>query len=134
MWWSRFKPTLVHEECVVDKVALRQIYLHTVQFFPVSYSTISAPYSFIYHLWLVQQDHYYLQCGLGSSVRIATGYRLDHPGIESRWGCNFSHTSRPALGPTQPAVQCVPGLSQEVKQPGRGADHPLPSSAEVTKG
>ena len=25
-------------------------------------------------------------CGLGSVVGIATGYRLDGPGIESRWG------------------------------------------------
>jgi hypothetical protein len=28
---------------------------------------------------------YYI-CGLGSSVGIATGYGLDGPGIESRWG------------------------------------------------
>jgi hypothetical protein len=36
----------------------------------------------------------------GSSVGIVTGYGLD--GLESRWGRDFSHTSRPALGPTQP--------------------------------
>jgi hypothetical protein len=29
-------------------------------------------------------------CGPGSSVGIATGYRLDGPGIESRWGRDFS--------------------------------------------
>ena len=29
-------------------------------------------------------------CGLGSSVGIATGYGLDGPGIESRWGARFS--------------------------------------------
>jgi hypothetical protein len=38
--------------------------------------------------------------GQGSSVGIATGYGLDGPGIESRWGIKFSHTSRQALGPT----------------------------------
>jgi hypothetical protein len=62
---------------------------------------------------------------------IATGYGLDDPGIESRWGRDFSHTSRPTLGPTQPPVQWVPGLSPEVKRPGRGADHPPSYSAEV---
>ena len=48
----------------------------------------------------------------GSSVGIATGYGLDGPGIESRWGRDFPHLSRPALGTTQPPVQWVPGLSQ----------------------
>jgi hypothetical protein len=32
--------------------------------------------------------------------------------IKSRWGRDFSHTSRPALGSTQPSVQWVPGLSR----------------------
>jgi hypothetical protein len=48
----------------------------------------------------------------GRSVGIATGYGLDGPGIESRWGRDFSHTSRPALGLTQPPAQWVPGLSR----------------------
>jgi hypothetical protein len=72
--------------------------------------------------------------GLGSSVGIATDYGLDGPEIEARWGCDFSHTSRPALGPTQPPVQWIPGFFLGVKRPGRGADHPPPSSAEVKKG
>jgi hypothetical protein len=50
--------------------------------------------------------------GPGSSVSIATGYGLDGPGIESQWGRDFLHLSRPALGPTQPPVQWVPGLSR----------------------
>jgi hypothetical protein len=35
---------------------------------------------------------------MGTSVGIATGYGLDGPGIESRWGRDFPHLSRPDLG------------------------------------
>jgi len=52
-----------------------------------------------------------LDCGPGSSVGIATGYGLDGPGIESRWGRGFPHLSRPVLGSTQLPVQWVPDLS-----------------------
>jgi len=47
-----------------------------------------------------------------SSVGIATAYGLDGPRIESRWGRDFLHLSRPALRPTQPPVQWVAGLSR----------------------
>jgi hypothetical protein len=47
------------------------------------------------------------RCGPGSVVSIATGYRLDGLRIESRWGRDFLHLSRPALGPIQPPVQWV---------------------------
>jgi hypothetical protein len=50
--------------------------------------------------------------GSDSVVGIVTGYGLDGPGIESRWGRNFPHLSRQALGFTQPTVQRVPGLSR----------------------
>jgi hypothetical protein len=44
----------------------------------------------------------------------------------------FITASRPALGPTQPLIQWVPGaLSQGIKLLGREADHSTPSSAEV---
>jgi hypothetical protein len=71
--------------------------------------------------------------GRDSSVGIANGYGLDGPGIESRWGRDFSHTSRPALGPTHPPVQWVPGLSWGESGRGCGADHPSPSSVVVKK-
>jgi hypothetical protein len=62
--------------------------------------------------------------GPGSSVGIATGYSLGGPGIESRWGRDFPHLSRPALGPTQPHVlyngyRVFPGGR---KRPGRDAE------------
>ena len=37
-------------------------------------------------------------CGPGSSVGIATGYGLDGPGIESRWGARFSAPVQTGLG------------------------------------
>jgi hypothetical protein len=68
----------------------------------------------------------------GSVVGIATAYGLDGPGIESQWGRDFPHLSRPALRPTQPPVQWVPGLSGGKVRTGRDADPSPPSSAEVT--
>ena len=73
--------------------------------------------------------NYEILCGPGSSVGIATDYRLDGPGIESRRGEIFC-LSRPALGPTQPPVQWVPGLSWGKERPRRDAD-PSPHSSAV---
>ena len=56
-----------------------------------------------------QSKHTNLVCR-DTAVGIATRYGLDGPGIESRWGRDFPHPSRPALGPTQPPIQWVPGL------------------------
>jgi hypothetical protein len=72
-----------------------------------------------------------------SSGSIVSDYGLDDRavGVRSPAGAKdfpLASVSRPALGPTQPPVQWVPGiLSPGVKaRPGRDADH-SPSSAEV---
>jgi len=49
--------------------------------------------------------------GPGSSVGIATDYELDGPGSSPGGDENF-RPSRPALGPTQPPVQWVLGISR----------------------
>jgi hypothetical protein len=48
-------------------------------------------------------------------------------------GRNFPQPSRPALRPTQPSVEWIPGHSAGVKRLGRVVDHPPPSSVEVEK-
>jgi hypothetical protein len=74
---------------------------------------------------------YICYSGPGSSVGIATDYGLDGPGIESRWGRDFSHSSRPVPGAHLTSCTMGNGSFPEVKRPGRGADNPPPSSAEV---
>jgi hypothetical protein len=48
-------------------------------------------------------------CGPGSSVDIVTDYELDCPGWNPG-GDEIFRLFRPALGPIQPPVKCVPGL------------------------
>jgi len=73
--------------------------------------------------------------GPGISVGIATGYRLDGPRIESRWGARFSAPVQ--TGPGAYPASCTmgtgsfPGLKRNRE---RGVDPSPPSSAVVKKG
>ena len=77
----------------------------------------------------------YFFCGPGSAVGITTGYGLDGPGIESRWGTRFSAPVQTWPGGPPSLLyngyRFFPGGKE---RPGRDAD-PLPtSSAVVMKG
>ena len=75
----------------------------------------------------------YTNCELSDVVGIETGYGLDGPGIDSRWGRDFPHLSRLAMGPIQPPVQWVPGLSWGKERLGHDTDPSPASSAMVMK-
>ena len=64
-----------------------------------------------------------------SSVYIASRYRQDGPGIESRWGRDLDYPG------AHPASYSMGTWSfprgRGLKRPGRGVDHPHPSNAEV---
>jgi len=73
----------------------------------------------------------------GSVVGIATGYGLDGPGIESRWGARFSTPVQ--TGPGAHPASCTmgtgsfPGGGGDKERSGRDADPSPPSSAVVIK-
>jgi len=62
--------------------------------------------------------------GPGSVVGIATGYGLDGPGIESRWGRRFSAPVQTGSGAHPDFCTMGTGSFSGVKRPGRGVDHP----------
>ena len=66
-----------------------------------------------------------------SSVGIATRYGLQGPGIESRRAARFSAPVQTGYGAHPSSCTMGTGSFLGVKRPGRVADHPPPSSAEV---
>ena len=76
-----------------------------------------------------------LMSGPGSVVGIATGYLLDGPGIEYRWGRDFPHLVQ--TGPGAHPASCTMGTGSfpgGKVRPGRDSDPSSPSSAVVMKG
>jgi len=72
----------------------------------------------------IEINCYSFQAGRDGSVGIATRYRLDGSGIESRKGRDFPHPSRSVLGPSYTmGTRSLSGGGGGVKPPGRGADN-----------
>jgi len=69
--------------------------------------------------------------GRDSSVGIATGYGMDGPGIESRWRARFYAPVQTGPGAHPASYRMGTKTFPGVRRPGRGVDHPQPSSAEV---
>jgi hypothetical protein len=72
-----------------------------------------------------------LYVGWDSSVSIVTRYGLDGLGIVSRCGARFSISVQSGTEAYPAFYTMGTGSFPGVKQPGRGIDHPPPSSAEV---
>ena len=69
--------------------------------------------------------------GSGSSVGIVTGYGLDDPGIESRWGRDFPPRPDRPWGPPSLLYNGYLVFPEGIVRPERAAHHAPPSSAEV---
>ena len=68
-----------------------------ISLYPLNSFYVSIFYSYV--IWFT--------CAPGSSVGIATGYGLDDPGIESRWGARFSAPAQ--TGPAAHPASCKMG-------------------------
>jgi hypothetical protein len=132
------KATISFVVCVCLSVRMEQLGFHRTDFREILYFRIfRKSIKKIQVSFKSDKNNGYFtwRCCPGSSVGIATGYKLDGPGIESRWGARFSapvHT-----GPVVHPASCTIGTgSFPGVNSGRGVrlTSKPPSSAVVRKG
>jgi hypothetical protein len=68
-------------------------------------------------------NNIFLSVGRDSSVGIATRYRLDGPGIVSRWGTRYFARVQTGPGAHPASYKMGTGSFPGVKRPGRNVDH-----------
>jgi hypothetical protein len=80
----------------------------------------------------VSRQYYSICVGRDRSVGIATRCGLDGPGMESWWGAGFSAPRQDrSWGPPSLLYDAYRLSFPGIKRPGRGFNHPPPSSVEV---
>ena len=93
---------------------------------------LQSHFHWICMLWIEMSgntSNFILICGPGSSVGIATGYRLDGPGIEYQWGEIFRTCPDRPWGPPSLLYNGYRVFPGGKERPGRDADPSPPSSA-----
>ena len=129
--------------CLGSKICYHFLTTYTFVFCPdlwIFLLAANSPSSCLYSVAILQiQEFFFLSvsqlvCGPSSSVSIMTGYGVDGPGIESRWGGEIFRTcpDRPWGPPSllYNGYRVFPGGKE---RPGRDADPSRPPSAVVKK-
>ena len=117
------RTSVVNSFLLMIKFSLHILFLnlHSFRMSLLLSGSSSNPFEFLNDLYV----------GRDSSVGIATRYGLDGPGIESQWEVRFSTPVWTGPG-AHPASYTMGTRSfRGVKRPGRGVDHPPPSSTKI---